>query len=392
LDFSIPDDLKMVQTLARDFVEDHLIPLEKEILGRESDLEGAKRHIPADKLAELVKIAKETGLWGAGIPDELGGAGLGVLGTCLVEEELAKSVLPFRLGDVTPILFDCNLQQRSIYLVPAVEGLKTLCLALFEPGRGVDPAALETQACKSNGGYVLNGKKTVYNAGEKCDFAIVFAVTDPGKGPREGITCFLVDDGTPGFSVLSSKTQTGWRAQVAEPAVLTFNNCHIAATQVLGQEGKAFYLGRKWLPARRIIRGARCLGAALRILDKAVEHAKSWTSFGQTISGWPAVLTSLAEMDIDIKAARLLVYQAACSADSGQAIFTQAAAVKIFTTEMLKRVADRAVLIKSGPGPVSGLPLEYLCQSMLVQNILERALEAQKFIVANNILKAGKIL
>jgi acyl-CoA dehydrogenase len=265
-------------------------------------------------------------------------------------------------------------------------------LALFEPGGGADPAALKTQASKSSGGYILNGKKAVYSAGEKCDFAIVFAVTDPGQGSRAGITCFLVDNGTPGFSMQSNKTQTGWRAQAAEPIILTFNNCQVAATQVLGEEGKAFHLGWKWLPARRIIRGARCLGAAVRLLDKAVEHAKSWTSYGRAISGRPAVLTSLAEIDIDIKAARLLVYQAACDADSGQTVLTQAAAVKIFTTEMLKRVADRAVLIKGGPGPATGLPLEYLCQSMVVQNIFEHALEAQKLIVANNILKAGKII
>ena len=179
---------------------------------------------------------------------------------------------------------------------------------------------------------------------------------------------------------------------MAEPVILTFNNCEISSKQILGHEGKAFQLGRKWLPSRRIIRGARCLGAAVRLLDKAVEHAKSWTSFGREISGSPAVLTALAEMDIDIKAARLSVYQAACMADSGQAIFIEAAGVKVFTTEMLKRVADRAVLIKSGPGPVAGLPLEFLCQNLLIQNLTDRALVAQKFIVANNILNAGKIL
>jgi acyl-CoA dehydrogenase len=392
VDFKIPEDLKMVQTLARDFVKDQLIPLEKEVLGRESDLEGAKRGLTPEKEAELVKMVRELGLWGLSVPEQLGGVGLGVLGTCLVEEELAKTVLPFNFGDVTPILYDCNEQQKSDYLLPLIEGKKSAFLALVEPGKGMDPSALEMTAAECDGNYVLNGRKIVFAKKGEADFAIVFAVTDLAKGIREGVTCFLVDNGARGFTVQGSGEKTGWRAQVAEPVTLIFQDCQVPAAKILGEEGKAFHLGKKWLTGRRIVRGARCVGAAVRVLDKVTEYAKSWTSFGQVISGWPGIQALLAEIAIDIQAARLMVYQAAWKADAGEDIHCEAAMVKVFATEMLKRVADRAVLIKNGPGPVQGIPLEYLCRSLQEQNIAERALEVQKSIVAEDILKSGRIL
>jgi acyl-CoA dehydrogenase len=331
------------------------------------------------------------GLWGLSIPDNLGGVGLGVLGTCLVEEELAKTVLPFNFGDVTPILYDCNEEQKNKYLLPLLERQKSAYLALIEPGKGADPAALEMKARTVEGNFVLNGRKLAF-ADKPADFAIVFAVTEPEKGLREGVTCFLVDSGTAGFTVKGSRDETGWRAQVKEPVTLIFEDCSVPASSVLGQEGKAFELGKEWLTSRRIVRGARCVGAAVRLLDKAVEHAKSWTSFGQPITGWPSVQAALAEMTIDIQAARLMVYQAAWQADEGQDVRTEAAMVKVFATEMLKRAGDRAVLIKNGPGPVQGLPLEFLCQSLLMQNAGERALEVQKTLIANDILNRGRIL
>ena len=168
------------------------------------------------------------------------------------------------------------------------------------------------------------------------------------------------------------------------------DNCHVSASKVLGEEGKAFQLGRKWLTTRRVVRGARCVGAAIRLLDKATEHVRSWASFGQTISGWPAIKIALAEMAIEIHSARLMVYQAASKADEGQDIRTEAAMVKVYCTEMLKRVADRAVQIKGGPGPVEGLPLEYLCRSLLVQNIGQKTLEVQKSFICRGDNQTGQ--
>jgi acyl-CoA dehydrogenase len=192
----------------------------------------------------------------------------------------------------------------------------------------------------------------------------------------------------PGFTVVGDGIQSGWKAQVAEPVYLIFENCKVPASKILGEEGKAFRLGNNWLPARRIVRGSRCVGAALRLLDTSVEHVKSWQSYGQTIAGWPNMRMALADISTDIQAARLMVYQAACKADDGQDVRHEAAMVKVFATEMLKRTTDRAVLIKGGPAPAKELPLEILCRSMLVNHIAEHALEVQKSIIAKYI-KAG---
>jgi len=392
MDFNIPEDMKMLQTLARDFVNDQLVPLERELLGREADLEGVKRRLVPEKEVELARMAKELGLWALNVPEELGGAGLDVLGVCLVEEELSKTIIPFKFGDVTPILFDCSEEQKKDYLLPLVEGEKSACLALFEPEAGAGPTAVQMQARKTDSNYILNGNKVAFTNDNNVDFAIVFAVTTPQKGPREGITCFLVDSGTPGFTVGWDGIRSGWEAQVAQPLSLIFENCKVPASKILGEEGKAFRLGNKWLPARRIVRGARCVGAALRLLDTSVEHVKSWQSYGQTIAGWPNMRMALADISTDIQAARLMVYQAACKADDGQDVRYEAAMVKVFTTEMLKRTAARAVLIKGGPAPAKELPLEILCRSMLVSHIAEHALEVQKSIIASNILKAAAIL
>jgi acyl-CoA dehydrogenase len=390
VDFTIPEDLKMVQTLSRDFVKDQLIPLEKEVLGRESDLEGAKQKLPPEKNAELVKMAKEVGLWGFNIPEEFGGTGFGVLASCLVEEELARTVIPFNLGDVSPLLFECNEEQKNKYLLPLLDGSISMFLALLEPGKVTDPSTIEMQACKVDGHYVLNGKKIVFTRNSIADFAVVFAVTDDSKGIREGVTCFLIDNGTPGYQVKGISEKTGWKTQLIEPVTLQFENCEIPITQILGEENKAFHLGRKWLATRRIIRSIRCVGAAARLLEKSLEHAGSWTSFGKVIGNWPGIQAALAEMAIDIQAARLMVYQAAWKADSGEDIHADAAMCKVFAIEMLKRVADRAVMIKNGPGPVQGLPLEFLCRNILLQNIGERALDVQKSMIAGNLLKLGK--
>jgi acyl-CoA dehydrogenase len=379
----------MLQVLARDFVKDRLVPLEKEVLGRDSDLEGARKSLPADLESQLAETARQAGLWGLSIPESLGGAGLGVLGACVVEEELSRSVLPFNPGDVTPILFACNEEQKMKYLLPLMAGSKAVYLALVEPGKGLDPAEMEMTARKIEDGYILDGRKIVFSGRDQADFALVFAVTSREKGLRGGVTCFLVDSGTPGFSVTIPQEQTGWKARTSEPLTLTFVNCRLPASAVLGEEGGAFRLGREHLIARRIIRGARCVGAAARLLEKATEHAASWTSFGQPVAGWPGIRSLLAEMAVEIQAARLMVYQAACKADEGRDIRTLSAMVKVSTTQMLKRVADSAVLVKNGPAPLQGLPLEHLCRSLLTQNIAERALEVQKSAIAGEILKLG---
>ena len=218
MDFEIPEELKMVQRLARDFVNDQLKPLERDLIGRAADLSDAQVYLPDETEAKLIKMVQEMGLWGAAVPEELGGVGLDTLGSCLVEEELAQTVIPFDFGDVTPILFDCNAKQRESYFLPVLNRQIYAYLALMEPRKDTELPTMETRAEKINDYYVLNGKKVSFSKAGNDYFAVVFATTE--KGTRDGVTCFLVDKDTPGFSVSGGEERAGWQTQVRQPIFL----------------------------------------------------------------------------------------------------------------------------------------------------------------------------
>jgi len=389
MDFEIPEELKMVQSLVRDFVTDQLKPLERDILGRAADLSDAQMFLPEDTEAKLVKMAQDMGLWGVGVPEELGGVGLSILGNCLVEEELAQTVIPFNFGDVTPILFDSNAEQRERYLLPVLNRQKQAYLALMEPEKGGHPSNIAMRAERLNGHYVLDGKKVSFSRGDKDYFAIVFATT--GQGVRDAVTCFLVDKDTPGFTVSGGEEKAGWQSQIRQPVVLVFDRCQVPAENILGEEGKAFHLGKKWLPARRVIRGARCVGVAQRLLEEATVRAQSWESFGQFIYKRTSIQAALADIAIYIHACRLMVCEASWKVDNGQSIRREAAMVKVFATEMLHGVADRVAHVFNGPPYVAGLPMDRLCRHALATSATELALELQRNIIANDILKGLKV-
>ena len=390
MDFEIPQELKMVQSLVRDFVNDQLKPLERDLLGRAADLSDAQVSLPPETEEKLIQMANEVGLWGINIPEELGGASLGTLCSCLVEEELAQTIIPFNFGDVTPILFECNAEQRQKYFLPVLNKQKYVYLALMEPERGADISSLGTRAKRENGYYVLNGRKMSLSKAGEDYFAVVFATTVQEED-KEGVTCFLVDKDTPGFCVTGGKEKAGWQTQVREPMCLTFDHCLVPVENILGEGGKAFHLGKKWLPARRVVRGARCVGVAQRLLEEATTQAQSFQSFGQFVSQRSSTIAALADIAVAIHACRLMVYEAACKADSGESIRREAAMVKLLATEMLHSVADKVAHIFQGPPYIAGLPMERLCRNALAASTTELALEVQRSIIAQDILKGLKV-
>lgn len=392
MDFELPEELRMVQDEVRRFVNNELKPLERELLGRAADLSDAAMYLPAEKEQELVEKVKNMGLWGINVPEELGGAGLDTLGNCVVEEELAQTAVPFDFGDVNPILFECTEEQKEKYLIPFLNRQKQAYLALLEPDKEAsDIDRMELRAEKEDGYYVLNGEKVSFSRAGEDYFGVVFAFTDPEEGPRGGVTCFLVDKDTPGFSVMGGREKTGWEAQIREPLTLTLNNCKVPEENILGKEGKAFHLGKDWLPLRRIIRGARCVGVAQRLLDEATIQAQNWESFGQFISGRPSVRASLADIATNIRAARLMVYEAAWKADKGESIQREAAMVKLFATQMIHFVADNADHIFGGPAYIAGLPMERFCRNATAMSATNFSLQLQRNIIAKDILQGLKV-
>ena len=391
MDFDKPEELTMIQSTVREFVTDQLKPLERGVLGRAANLSDAQMYLPPDEEQHLADMAREMGLWGIGLPDELGGAGLGTLGACFVEEELAQTVVPFTFGDVPPVLFECSKQQQEEYLKPAVDRQKYPLVALLEPGARSHAEDIRTRATKKDGYYELSGEKLTFSrTGDRC-FAIVFAVTDADAPPRDGVSCFLVDQDTSGFVIKGGADRVGWEARIRRPVSLSFDHCQVGVDKLLGAEGKAFQLAARWLPARRIVRAARSVGAALRILDECTVQAQSWTSFGQVISGRPSVQAGLGDIAANIQAARLLVYEAAWKADQGQPVKREAAMAKLVATQMLHFVADNAAHIFNGPAYVAGLPLERFCRDAAAGSLTDQSLQLQRNIIAKDVLRGLRL-
>ncbi|MBN2098554.1 MAG: acyl-CoA/acyl-ACP dehydrogenase [Dehalococcoidia bacterium] len=388
VDFEIPEDLKMVQSLVRDFVHDQLKPLERDVLGRVAGLKDARAYLPPETEDRLIKMATEIGLWGLGVPEDLGGMGLSTLGNCLAEEEIAQTIVPFTFGDVTPILFECNAEQTERYFRPHFQRQSQAYIALLEPQDRTGFPNMRTTAVKANGDFVISGRKMSYSRPGGDYFGIVFAAT---SGEAEGPTCFLVDKGTPGFTVTGGEEAAGWRTQIQAPLSLAFADCRVPVQNILGQTGQAFHLGKKWLPARRLVRGARCLGVAQRLLEEARAQAESWESYGQHISKRPSIESALADIAVSIHACRLVVYEAAWKADGNTNIKREAAMVKLFATQMIRTVADRVSHIFNGPPYIQGLPMERLCSDALAANATDLALELQSSIIASDIMKGLKV-
>ena len=379
MDFELSEELKMIRSLAHDFVVNELRPLERDLLGKSADLSDAQATLSPETEGALFRKARDAGLWGASVPEELGGVGLGTLANCIIEEELAQTVVPFDLGDVSPILFDSNESQRARYVTPILNHEKSAYLALMEPGLR-NERLMKTSARKDDSHYILSGVKSAVGRWGKDSFAVVFALLAEGKGP----TCFLVDAGTPGFDL-----QVAGRHSAAKTTLLVrLQNCRVPESNRLGEEGKAFSLGKKWLPARRVVRGARALGVAQRLLEEATLRAQTTQWFGKPASERPSVRSAFAEIATDVHACRILVYEAAWKSDEGRPIRNEASMVKLFATQMLRNVAARVSHIYGGP---SNLPANGPCQSVLDATTNGITAELQKDMIAREVLKGLKI-
>jgi acyl-CoA dehydrogenase len=356
MDFSLSEELTMIRDMARDFVTNELLPIEREVLVREK---GGSRGapIPADKRARLKRLAVEQGLWAMSAPEALGGGGLSTLGACLVAEELGKTFVDFDFGDVPPILFDANAEQQGKYLAPAISGEKEVLLALLEPDMS-DAITFKTRATRAGDGWKLNGAKLVGNA----DFYLVFAEAD------EGPTCFIVE------------------GVVTQEGQLVLNDTLVPAANVLGEGGRALELGRKHRNARWLRAAARKVGVAARLLEMSWQYARDWKAMGQALAVRPAVQRYLSEMAIEVDATRWLVYYGACELDEGREGSEAAIRAHLYASEMVQRAVDRATEIYGGPAQAADLPMFRAYAVAVDDKTSEWTCEMQRFQVANNLV------
>ena len=308
MDFELPEELRMFQQSLRRFVDSEMIPIE-----RQTTLEGGEKLKP-EYYERFSQRAKDLGFWKMDIPEEFGGAELSVLARSIVEQELSRSIaLPARgMGGIAgppvrAILYSLKGEMKEKYLLPAVRGEKKACFAQTEPNAGSDPGGMRTVAVLDGDHYVINGVKRFITSAGEADFMQLMAATDRTKGSHGGISCFIVDMNTPGVKLGAQyNTMMGDR-----PWEIVLENVRVPASHRVGEEGEGFRHAQQWLGAGRVRHGARALGVTERCLELATSYAKQRATFGRPLADRQAVQWMLADMYIELQAARLLVYKAA---------------------------------------------------------------------------------
>lgn len=388
MDFRLTDEQKMLKELVKKFVTNDLMPHEKLVIEREANRGLSDDPVlPPEITEQLNKKAKEIGLWGLDVPEEYGGLNLGAMARVIAVEEVRKTIVPFVFPPEAPnlqfLLDCCNEEQHEKYLLPYARGEKTSCLALTEPGAGSDAGAIKTRAVKKGDKWVLNGTKIFISNAKTADFIITLAVTDPEKGKRGGITAFLVDRDTPGLSIPSSYPTIS----EAHPYEVVYENVEVDESQVLGEIGQAFIPLQNRLGVRRLEIAARCVGLAERCLEMMIEFANMRETFGQFLKERQTVQNWITETYTEIYMTRLLVYETAEKVDSGiKDVRIESSTAKWYATEMLSRVADRAIQLFGGMGLTKELPLEYIYRLARGYRIVEGPTEIHKWVVARSLL------
>jgi alkylation response protein AidB-like acyl-CoA dehydrogenase len=382
----IPPELLELRSAIRDFIEREIRPVEQKY-AQELQETGRIENAEEEK-KKLRKRSVELGFYSLHMPEELGGGGLSYLGQALIHEEVSRSglllagrggVLPSVEGP-TVILADCNADQRERYLDPLMRAEKEMCFALTEPEAGSDATQIRTKAEQKNGIFVLNGRKHFITHGAESDFAVVFAVTDPEKRARGGITAFFVDKGTPGFEV--SRLQYT-ASPVDRPAELTFDNVEVPAENVLGEVGNGFYSAMRWINGGRFNIASSALGIAQHLLDQITEYAKTRVAFGQPIGKNQYIQGYIVDSWCELEASRAFVYEMASRVDDGADGRREAAAAKLYASEMVARVSDRAIQVYGGNGFMTETGVERFWREVRAQRLYEGTSE----ILRNNIAK-----
>ena len=382
MDFALSEEQTMIVETVRRFVDEELVPHEEEV--------ERSNAVRPELIARIKAKVIETGLYAANMPEELGGGGLDAMTVALMERELGRTAfaLQYIVARPSNILRACEGEQVERYLRPTIRGERTECLALTEPNAGSDLRSMQTRAERDGEYFVVNGSKHFISYADVADYAILFAVSgveETPKGPRKKITSFLVDKGTPGFTVTKGSNSVSHRG--FHHCVLAFDDCRLHESQMLGAEHKGFDVANKWLGATRLTVAAQCLGRAERVLDMAAEWAASRKQFGQAIGKFQGTSFKLADMATELAAAELLVMKAAWKEANGSARDQDFAMAKLAATEMLGRVTDHAVQIFGGMGLMEELPIERFWRDARVERIWDGTSEIQRHIISRALLR-----
>ena len=382
MDFGLSDEQAMIVATVRSFVEREIYPFER--------LVEQTGEVPPEVAAAIKAKTIELGFYACNFPQSVGGAGLSHLEFALVERELGRGSMALNhfFGRPQNILMACTGEQIERYLLPAVRGERMDALAMTEPEAGSDIRGMKTSARRVGGDWVVNGTKHFISGADHADFVIVFVATGEeatAAGPKKKLTAFLVDRGTPGFTIRNgyrSVSHHGYKNMI-----LDFDNCRLPDAQVLGEVDGGFAVMNEWLYATRITVATMAVGRARRVFDIMLAYAAARKQFGQPIGRFQGVGFQLADSITEIDAADHLTLAAAWRLDQGLPANREIASAKLYATEMLARVTDRAIQVHGGMGLMDDLPLERFWRDARVERIWDGTSEIQRHIIARDLLR-----
>jgi butyryl-CoA dehydrogenase len=379
MSYFLSEQEKMVKNLFSEYVDGRIVPMRKEL----DEMAG----FPTEIFEEMAR----QDFFRIMVPEAYGGMGDSIMQLALAIEELSRgdggigvSFAVVAMNAKAMLLFGSEGQKKK-YLPGIADGKILTAFGLSEAGAGSDAAAIKTRAQNKGDHFVLNGVKQFISNGEVARLYTVFAVTEPEKG-HKGISAFLVEKDTPGFSFGKKEDKMGIRSSVTRE--LIFDDCKVPAENMLGEPGQGFYIALGLLDRSRIGIGAQAVGIAQGALDESVQYAKTREQFGKPIGSFQAIQHMLADMATGVETARLMVYHAARSADAGSKDLTKLGAMaKVFASDMAMKVTTDAVQIFGGYGYMKEYPVEKMMRDAKVTQIYEGTNQIQRNVIASKLLK-----
>lgn len=382
MEFSLTQEQEMIVESVSAFVAQELYPHEEEV--------ERTGFVSPELVDQIKRKAIESGFYAANMPEDLGGGGLDAVSIILLERELGRTsfALQYLVARPSNILRACSGAQVEDYLLPTVRGDRLECLAMTEPVAGSDLRSMEVRAERRGGDYVINGVKHFISHADICDYAILFASSgqeETPRGKRNKITSFLIDRDTPGFTIRDGYKSVSHRGY--HNCILEFDDCRVPDSQILGEEHHGFDVANEWLGSTRLSVAAMCLGRAYRALELSTEWAATRKQFGQAIGKFQGTSFKLADMATELKAAELLTMHAAWKLDQNRMADEDAAMAKLYSTEMLGRLADSGLQIFGGMGLMEDLPMERIWRDARIERIWDGTSEIQRHIISRALLR-----
>ena len=381
MEFNVPKTHELFRQMIREFVEKEVKPIAAEVDENE--------RFPMETVEKMAKI----GIMGIPIPKQYGGAGGDNLMYAMAVEELSKAcgttgviVSAHTSLGTWPILKFGNEKQKQKYLPKMASGEWIGAFGLTEPNAGTDAAGQQTMAVQDpeTGEWILNGAKIFITNAGYAHVYVVFAMTDKSKGLK-GISAFIVEANTPGFSIGKKEMKLGIRGSAT--CELIFENCRIPKENLLGDKGKGFKIAMMTLDGGRIGIASQALGIAAGALDEAIDYAKERKQFGRSLAQFQNTQFQIANLDVKVEAARLLVYKAAWRESNNLPYSLDAARAKLFAAETAMEVTTKAVQIFGGYGYTREYPVERMMRDAKITEIYEGTSEVQRMVIAANVIK-----